>query len=184
MKQLIVGLGNPDPEYLSSPHNAGFLYTDALVEQNEWKRGYKDLWEEQKIDGAIVIRPLTYMNKSGEAVKEAAKKHNIKPENILVIHDDLDIELGRVKMTFDRSSAMHKGVESIIKQLKTQKFWRLRVGITPKKKPGSRQMKDFLLKKMSAPQKKSLMKNEKKIVDGVLEWTQDHARGMQIINTK
>jgi len=183
MKNLVVGLGNPDAEYAKSPHNAGFLFTQKLSE-GDWKSGYRDLWEEQKIKGAVMIRPLTYMNKSGEAVKEAAKQHGIKPENILVIHDDLDIELGRVKMTFDRSAAMHKGVESIIKNLKTQKFWRLRVGISPKKKPLSKKMKDFLLKKMTAPQEKTMLKNSKKIGEGVEMWIEDHAKGMQFINTK
>lgn len=183
MKHIIVGLGNPDPEYAQSPHNAGFLFLSDLAD-GDWIKGYKDLWEEQKIKGAVLILPLTYMNKSGDAVKEASKKHGVRPENILVIHDDLDIELGRMKMTFDRSAATHKGVESIIKQLKTQKFWRLRVGISPKKKPQQKKMKDFLLKKMTTAQTKKISEQKKQAKEGVLLWLEDHAKGMQYVNTK
>lgn len=132
--KLIIGLGNPDQEYEKTFHNVGSLMVDFL------ERG---------------IKSEVFMNKSGEFVKQELKKTKTKPENLLVIHDDSDIELGRCKFSFGRNSAGHKGAQNIIDQLKTKNFWRLRIGIRPASaKTSARRAKadELVLKKISAAQ--------------------------------
>ena len=114
----IVGLGNPGKEYERTRHNVGFLFIDILESNLKNKK-------------IILAKTQTFMNKSGTAVLALIKSHKIKPENVLVVHDDIDISWGKFKFSFGRSSAGHKGVESIIKTLKTKNFWRLRIGIHP-----------------------------------------------------
>ncbi|KKS46397.1 MAG: Peptidyl-tRNA hydrolase [Candidatus Azambacteria bacterium GW2011_GWA1_42_19] len=116
--KLIVGLGNPGKEYERTRHNVGFLFIDILESNLKNKK-------------IILAKTQTFMNKSGTAVLALIKSHKIKPENVLVVHDDIDISWGKFKFSFGRSSAGHKGVESIIKTLKTKNFWRLRIGIHP-----------------------------------------------------
>ena len=135
---LIVGLGNPSSEYEKTFHNVGHLMVDFLG------RG---------------IKSETFMNKSGEFVKQELKKAKAKPENLLVIHDDSDIELGKFKFSFGRNSAGHKGVQNIIDQLKTKFFWRLRIGIRPvfTKTPAKREKADQLVLKEIKPAQMELL---------------------------
>jgi len=151
--KLIVGLGNPGKEYESTRHNIGFLFIDELAHRLKardfeyQKKLFSEIAEAQirnpkseirNKPKIIISKPMTFMNKSGEAVLVLAKFYKIKPENILVVHDDIDILWSNFKFSFGRSSAGHKGVESIIKALKTKNFWRLRLGIQPSaKKPAS-----------------------------------------------
>ena len=184
-KHLIVGLGNPGAQYEHSRHNVGFVIVESLPVSSKWTEQQKGLWEEVALEDnpkAIAIKPLTFMNKSGSAVASAAKKHGVRPENILIIHDELDIELGEVKMTFGKSAGTHKGVESVIKSLKTKKFWRVRVGIAPSKR-SSRDIKDFLLTKMTSAQERKTLGNKKKILEGILLWLEHKEKGMQRVNT-
>ena len=186
MKYLIAGLGNPGKEYEHTRHNVGFIIIETLLGEDTWEAQGKGAWEEAALEGdkkTILIKPLTFMNKSGAPLAAAAKRHGVRPENILVIHDELDMELGTVKMTWNKSAGTHKGVESVIKSLKTKKFWRVRVGIAPSKKPPTGDTKDFLLKKMTAAQEKKILENKKKIKEGILLWTQNKEKGMQRINT-
>ena len=131
--KLIIGLGNPDKEYEKTFHNVGFLFANFLNEKTGWQREKGKKFEYFKNGKVVVIKSSVFMNESGKAVLEAVKYFSagnaVKPEQILIIHDDADIELGKYKLQFDRSSAGHKGIESVIKTLKTQKFWRLRIGI-------------------------------------------------------
>ncbi|MEE8131931.1 MAG: aminoacyl-tRNA hydrolase [Candidatus Paceibacterota bacterium] len=139
--KLIIGLGNPGSQYTLTYHNVGFLAVDYLT---------KNLINSK----LVIIKPKTFMNKSGKAVAEAKKRFKVKSEEILIIHDDSDIELGKYKFSFGRGSAGHKGIESIIKALKTKNFWRLRIGIRSKKVGLSAEARrakaeDFVLKKIT-----------------------------------
>ncbi|MEK7178439.1 MAG: aminoacyl-tRNA hydrolase, partial [Patescibacteria group bacterium] len=148
--KLIIGLGNPGPEHYNTRHNTGFLFVDALAEKLNASEFVYDKKLKAEISSSklqvpsskvILAKPQTFMNKSGEAVLALVKFFSaqggsasggkIKPENILVVHDDIDILWSNFKFSFGRSSAGHKGVESIIKALKTKNFWRLRIGIQP-----------------------------------------------------
>ncbi|MCL5004652.1 MAG: aminoacyl-tRNA hydrolase [Patescibacteria group bacterium] len=114
--KIIIGLGNPDKEYANTYHNVGFLFIDYLLKNPPIIK---------------LLKSDVFMNESGKFVSKTLKKTNIKPEEILIVHDDSDIEIGKYKISFGRGSAGHNGVESIIKSLKTKNFWRLRIGIRP-----------------------------------------------------
>lgn len=130
---LFIGLGNPDEKYQYTRHNAGFMVLDALAKELSlvWKFN-KKFSAELATDHAndrILVKPQTYMNNSGLAIRKIIDYYAISLENILVIHDDLDIELGKYKISFGSRSAGHNGVQSIIDHLGTKDFKRLRIGI-------------------------------------------------------
>lgn len=133
---LLIGLGNPGKEFDGTRHNVGREILVSFVRKHD----FNDLAEDPRLkalaaegkagkEKIVVVLPQTFMNKSGEATKKAAALAKAKPERIFVVHDDADIELGRTKLSFDRDSAGHKGVESVMRALGTKKFWRFRIGI-------------------------------------------------------
>ncbi len=136
--KIIIGLGNPGQEYRRTYHNAGSMFIDYLAEYfspNEpFKKPRFKNFEFINNDKSIIVKTLAFMNLSGGSVLSALKyfsagKSAIKPEEILIAHDDVDIELGKYKFDMDRGSAGHRGIESIIKSLGTKNFGRLRIGI-------------------------------------------------------
>lgn len=126
---LIVGLGNPGEKYLKSRHNAGFIVCDGLASQWEYDK-YADA-DVSKSGDIIVVKPQTFMNNSGTSVKVLAKKYSIVPQHIIVIHDDIDLPFGGTKIVFASGPGGHNGVRSIIDQLGTNEFVRVKVGIAP-----------------------------------------------------
>ncbi len=133
--KLIIGLGNPDEEYRDTRHNIGFMMLDYINKKN----GGMDFDYDKKINGliskiktdkkqAILVKPLSYVNKTGDVTLKAKNYFKLKPDNIILIHDDLDIQFGNTKLSFEKNSGGHRGVNSVIKSLKTKKFWRLRIG--------------------------------------------------------
>ena len=162
--KLLIGLGNPGREYKNTYHNVGQIFVDELVgKEVRFKRTRYFEYVDSK--GQILIKNLNFMNQSGGAVVSAKKYFGVKPGEILIIHDDSDIPLGNFKLSFGRGSAGHQGIESIIKTLKTNKFYRLRIGIRPtKKKVGlptevrQRRTKagELVLKKIGARERKIL----------------------------
>ena len=154
---LVAGLGNKGEEYEGTRHNTGFIVLDYII-------GTKDWVESGKANALIkksgtgkkeieFIKPMTFMNNSGTAVGYEMKRNKLKPEKVIVIYDDMDLPIGKIKISFNRSSGGHNGVESIIKNLKTEGFLRIRVGISPhtptgklKKPSGEKAVLDFLLK--------------------------------------
>jgi peptidyl-tRNA hydrolase, PTH1 family len=154
--KLIIGLGNPGKKYALTRHNAGFMLVDKL--QKEWKfpdfvvnKKFNAEISEGNLDGKkiIIVKPQTFMNLSGEAVKKIMDFYKLTPDDIIVIHDDLDIELGKYKIATDSSSAGHQGVQDIIDKLGTQKFKRIRIGIEGEEKRKKRLMPsdEFVLQK-------------------------------------
>jgi PTH1 family peptidyl-tRNA hydrolase len=133
MKFLIAGLGNIGPEYANTRHNIGFIIANALVNESEsdFKSArYADISKiKYKGKTLVVIKPSTYMNLSGKAVKYWCEKENILPANLLVITDDLALPTGTLRLRAKGGDGGHNGLMSIIEQLGTQEFARLRVGI-------------------------------------------------------
>lgn len=130
--KLIVGLGNPGSEYVNTRHNVGFMCVDNYVGNVEWKEKFNALYtqiniEEEKV---IFLKPLTYMNLSGNAVRKFVDYYKININDILVIQDDMDLPLGRYKIKTDSSAGGHNGIKSIIEALGTQEFARLKIGIS------------------------------------------------------
>lgn len=137
MTKLLVGLGNPGPEYESTRHNIGWSFVDYLIKKeggNELKeeKKYNALTSKLKIEKVnyIIAKPLSFVNSSGPVVVKLAKDNKVKAKDIVIIHDDLDIDFGNFKLSFARNSGGHRGVESVIKALKTNEFYRLRFGIS------------------------------------------------------
>jgi len=133
---LIVCLGNPGSEYADTRHNAGWQVADVLMKQHvssltKWQpyQGnlYKVAFAEKQT--ALVLKPLTYMNLSGKAVKEVMQQFCLSPRKLLVLCDDLDLAVGKVRLRRNGSSGGQKGVESIITEMQTAEFARLRIGI-------------------------------------------------------
>jgi len=132
--QLIIGLGNPGKEYEHTRHNMGFLVLDAYARESR----VQNFAHEQKfasdcarIGDLRLMKPLTFMNESGTAVQKYIAYYHIDPTHLLVIHDELDLPFGEMKLQFDRGAAGHNGVASIHQQIGTSGFWRLRIGIKP-----------------------------------------------------
>ena len=140
MIRLVVGLGNPGEEYENTRHNVGFLVIDEIVRRFRLRERREECLSHvyrASVGGRTVLfaKPQTYMNNSGFAVVNLLEEYGVEPEEMLVVHDDLDLPLGMIRLRLEGSSGGHRGVESIIKQLKTQNFPRLKIGIgRPKRK--------------------------------------------------
>ncbi|OGN04552.1 MAG: aminoacyl-tRNA hydrolase [Candidatus Yanofskybacteria bacterium RIFCSPHIGHO2_01_FULL_44_17] len=161
--KLIIGLGNPGKEYENTRHNVGFEVIEKIAKDNEvdFEFNKKLNAEIAKISRlnlemgqkshtkrpAILAKPQTFVNKSGEAVKKLKLFYKTTPKDIVVIHDDLDIEFGNFKLSFAKDSGGHRGVQSVIDHLKTNKFWRLRVGTANRKLSTARQQRTLKQKK-------------------------------------
>jgi PTH1 family peptidyl-tRNA hydrolase len=158
--KLFVGLGNPGPEYEATRHNAGFWWVDALAQELKTPlvsdKGYHGLVARANVHGQTVwlLEPQTYMNLSGRAVAALARFYKIKPEEILVVHDELDIAPGEAKLKFGGGHAGHNGLRDIHAQLGTGDYWRLRIGIGH---PGVKEeVANWVLKK-PAPEQRTAM---------------------------
>ena len=155
--KLIIGLGNPGSKYKKNRHNVGFMFLDFLSETEKFKN--EKFQEEKKFFGSgvktnnvILLKPSTYMNNSGQAAQAVVNFYKIQNSAMLIIHDDLDLEFGQIKLQTEKSSAGHNGVDSIINALGTNRFWRLRIGINnglKDKIPGDKfVLADFLPQEM------------------------------------
>jgi len=133
--KLIVGLGNPGSQYQRTRHNVGFWFVDGLAErfQSSWSSQprFNGLLAEFRLENqkVFLLKPQTFMNRSGLAVLAVAKYYKIEPEEILVVHDELDLDVGIVKLKIDGGHAGHNGLRDIINYLSSKKFYRLRLGI-------------------------------------------------------
>lgn len=184
MSYLIVGLGNPGPEYQNTRHNTGRLVLESFYKKaakendlSEWKADKKllALKSAGKIgtESVVLLEPETMMNNSGKSLKDLVNTPK-KAEKLVVIYDDLDLPLGSYKISFDRGSGGHRGLESIIKNIKTKAFVRIRVGVSPatpsgklRKPQGEEKVIDFILGKFKPTEEDELKKVSKKIIDAL-----------------
>lgn len=138
--KLIVGLGNPGRSYAHNRHNIGFICLNHFARTQgikfDQKRGLARIGQGEVTGNKVVLaRPQTYMNLSGQSVSRLIQKFSINPNDLLVIHDDLDLALAKIRISHGSGSAGHKGIDSIIKELGSQDFTRIRVGIGRPTKP-------------------------------------------------
>jgi peptidyl-tRNA hydrolase, PTH1 family len=131
---LWVGLGNPEPGMVFNRHNVGFMALDVIVARHgfpDWRRRFRGLVAEGAIGGekVLALKPLTYMNLSGEAVQAAASFYKLPVENITVFQDDIDLAPGKVRVRLDGGAAGHNGVRSIDRSLGDRNYWRVRLGV-------------------------------------------------------
>ena len=169
---IIIGLGNPGKQYENTRHSFGFRVLDFLVGRPSLGEGG---WDEKysskfiKLEDVILAKPQTFMNKSGEAVKEILKYYD--NAQLIVIHDELDLPLGSIRVQKDISAAGHNGVQSIIDELGTKDFIRIRLGIDNPQTRGQIPGDDFVLQKFT--------EQEEQIVNEVLEITKTAIETLQ-----
>lgn len=159
---LIIGLGNPGLKYKKTRHNTGFQAVDFLVgkilgKKTKWIDDKKTNSKIIKDQNIIFAKPQTLMNNSGQAVQKLAAYYKIKPENIIIIYDELDLPFGEIRVRRTGSSAGHNGIKSIIQHLGTENFWRMRLGISNENKE-KLLAEQFVLKKFSRTEQKELLK--------------------------
>lgn len=172
--KLIIGLGNPEEEYKGTRHNVGRQVVEKIARQidAEFKLDKKSNAEvaKGKLNGRPVIlaKPQGFVNNSGVVVKKLIQNTRYKIQDTVIIHDDLDIKFGNFKFSFGKNSGGHRGVESIIKVLKTNQFWRLKIGTANGKLAAARRtdkVANFVLSKFTPAEQEEL----KKVIKHALE---------------
>ena len=184
MSYIIAGLGNPGEEYVNTRHNTGRIVLDYLYKKLSTKNGFSDWKEDKKLkaltseavfkkDKIILLMPNNFMNNSGQSLKPLITNKK-KASELIVVYDDLDLPLGSFKISFNKGSGGHRGLESIIKNIKTKEFIRIRVGISPvassgklKKPKGEKEVVDFIIKDFKPAEIETLKKVSKKITESV-----------------
>ncbi|MDP8260581.1 MAG: aminoacyl-tRNA hydrolase [Candidatus Gygaella obscura] len=170
--KLIVGLGNPGVKYRNSRHNLGFLIADSLT--SRYKLKYKILnacsSRIAKHKNFVIGKPQTYMNLSGSAVKCLVKKFRLETKDILVVFDDINLELGRFKITYGGSYYGHNGLKSVIESLHTKDVARLRLGIGTF---SSEDLTDFVLGNLTRKEKNSIDSQLETIIDCCQDWVEE-----------
>ena len=180
MNYIIVGLGNPGQEYEWTRHNTGRMVVDTFaklleVEEFEMDKKLNSLVAKTKVgkNTVMLVKPETFMNKSGNAVGPIIKSKKAA-ETLVVIHDELDIPFGKMKMSFNKSAGGHRGVVSVVKAVKTEAFIRLRIGISPvtaagkmKKPQGEEVVIDLILSKFKPAEQIEFKKLAKKAAEGL-----------------
>ena len=146
--KLIVGLGNPGKEYKNTRHNVGFMVLDYILGDVNWKTKFNGLYYEDNVKGekVIYVKPTTYMNLSGNCLREFVNFYKIDKKDILVIHDDLDLPFLKYRLKYKSSSGGHNGIKSIISNLGTDEIPRLKIGIGNSKNIDT---KDYVLGSIS-----------------------------------
>ncbi len=166
--KAIIGLGNPETKYNSTRHNLGFMVVSQLLYSNDIRLIEKFKSFFAKKDDLIFLLPLTYMNLSGEAVIQIVNFYKLKPEDLLVIYDDINLNIGTLRFRKDGSDGGHNGIKSIIKHLSNQNFNRLKVGAGPYNK--NIDMAAFVLQKFTKEEKEDVDKVVKIAADAAFEW--------------
>lgn len=151
---LVVGLGNPGREYAKTRHNVGWMVADELARRHggSWKGKFNGQLSEIRIDGHRVglLKPETYMNESGRSVSAAARFFKVDPDAVLVVHDEGDLDLGRLQARKGGGLAGHNGLRSIAQHLKSQEFLRLRIGVGRPERGDPRPLADYVLSNFDA----------------------------------
>lgn len=150
--KIIVGLGNPGAEYAASRHNVGFMLAEALAKElgaEPWREKDNAAVAEARrgMEKILLVKPLTFMNNSGDAVAPLVNWHKLSPVDLLAVHDDMDLPVGKVRIRAQGSSGGHNGMKSIIAHLGTEKFARFKIGIghpTPERTTISHVLSPFL----------------------------------------
>ncbi len=184
--KLIIGLGNPGSQYELTRHNVGFRVVDRLAAQQRWtwERRGRAMLANGNIgsEKVVLIKPLTFMNNSGEAVGELVRWYKVQPEDILVVYDELDLPVGKIRLRSNGSAGGHNGLSSIIHHLHTNLFPRLRVGIG---RPDNNRMEtvDYVLGVPGGDERIELATGEDKALEAIpLIIRQGIATTMNLIN--
>ncbi len=169
--QLIVGLGNPEQKYFPTRHNVGFWVVDLLakklIKTFVLNKKFESEFFEYEFESKLfhIMKPLSYINNSGIPIKKFIRNKNIQPENILIIYDDLDLDVGKIRLKHGGGSGGHNGLNSIIEQLGSKNFWRLRIGIG--KPHDKNKVVDYVLGKPSLIDKNTINESIKFLMEEI-----------------
>ncbi len=174
---LIVGLGNPGNEYKLTRHNAGYICIDSFVsksdEMSDWisTKDLKAIISTGRMGDkqVIAIKPTTFMNLSGEAVQAVSRFYNIVPADIVVMHDEIDIDFGQIRLRKEGSSAGHNGIKSVSQHI-GEEYGRIRIGVGPKH-PAKIKSEAFVLQKFSETEQEQLPNMEREVISIISEYT-------------
>ncbi len=181
--KLVVGLGNPGKEYAKTRHNVGYMFLDKYYSGFTLNKRFKAMELNTKImnDNVILIKPITYMNSSGDSLILYKNFYKLDDSDILIIHDDMDISLGDFKLSFNHGAGGHNGIKSIIRSLSSKEFYRLRLGISR----NDEEMKEYVLDKFGKEEFKVLEDTLSKLEDLISDFVSlDKDRFMLKYNTK
>ena len=167
--KIVVGLGNPGNQYKDTRHNIGFLVVDELARRwntPSWKRRYDaEVSEHRAIGPVLLVKPQTFMNLSGNSVREAAKFYKTPSTDIVVIHDDLDLPAGRLRIRERGGSGGHRGIESILTQLGSDEFVRVRFGVG--RPPAGWDSADYVLGRFASEEQDLIREAVTKAADAI-----------------
>lgn len=132
--KIIAGLGNPGREYVKTKHNVGFMLADALADKlgvSEWRSDFEALVATVNVAGEkiLLVKPMTYMNESGRAIASVINYYKLKPTDLIVVHDDMDIPVGKIRIRKKGSTGGHNGIKSLLQYLRDENFFRIRIGV-------------------------------------------------------
>ncbi|HEY5753829.1 MAG TPA: aminoacyl-tRNA hydrolase [Chthoniobacterales bacterium] len=164
---LVAGLGNPGPEYAGTRHNVGFDVLDIVAQRRgaKWSRHRQFLGEIASTESLYLLKPLTFMNLSGESVGKLARYYKLEPSQILVVVDDIALDLGRLRIRLGGSAGGHNGLKSVIQHLGTDQFPRLRIGVGAV--DGGRNLVDHVLSSFSPDEREKIKRALDRAADAV-----------------
>lgn len=175
--KLIVGLGNPGKEYKNTRHNIGFIILDKYLGDVKWSNKFNGLYYEKNIDGEkyIFLKPQSFMNLSGGVVKAFLNFYKLDYKDILVIHDDLDLVVGKCRIKINSSAGGHNGIKDIINHLHTDVFTRLKIGVSHDREIDT---KDYVLGNFSKSEIDAIMVNYDNIVNIIENFNYEDLDGL------
>ncbi len=187
---LIVGLGNPGKKYSGNRHNAGFMTADSLRDREglpDYKEKVSGVWSRGLVFGheVVLLKPMTFMNLSGDSVQPASAFFKVAPAEIIVVHDELDVPFGEVRLKMGGGHAGHNGLRSLIERLGTPDFARVRVGVGRPPPDFKGDVADFVLQDFDAVERAQAPDLIERARDAVKRLVQDGtSAAMNVVNTK
>lgn len=174
--KYIVGLGNPGKRYMGTRHNIGFMVIDELLNRHDWqldKKKFNGKYSMEQLHGSkvILLQPQTFMNLSGESIRPLMEYYQMSVEDVLVIHDDLDLPAGKIRLRQKGGHGGHNGIRSTIDQLGTKEFKRLRIGVG---RPTTQMaVVDYVLGSFPKDQQDDIVSSIKKAADACESWLEN-----------
>lgn len=169
MNKLVVFLGNPGSQYAKTRHNTAWLCCDTLINENRWQEKFHGLFIK---DGETVyLKPQTFMNESGVSIQETAKFFNISADNILVVHDDIEMKFGDVKVQQGGGLGGHNGLRSVKQHMNTDTFWRLRIGVG---RPQVMDVASWVTSRFTEDEESNLVHVFSHACDIIKSWLKEH----------
>jgi len=166
--KILFGLGNPDKEYLETRHNAGFLFVDEMCKGGDYKSEAKFEAMIFKTEKVWFVKPTTYMNNAGRSLRKIVDFYKLSIEDVVVVHDDLDLKMGEFKIQKGVGPKVHNGLISVDSSLGTSNYWRVRIGVDGRDSRGEMSGADYVLQRMKSSEKEIVMESIRKAISELM----------------